>query len=121
MNKFLQEAYVPKWMTKGKTRLTQDPIKGTAQSNFRPITCQPMILTAQIKEKIYYSLSSRRLFLEEQKGYRKRSRDTAELLDIDQHILTKTRRKNQATAWTDIVPESWMINCLKMYKISHKQ
>ena len=56
-----------------------------------------------------------------------RSRGTAELLYIEQHILnkTKTRRKNLAMVWIDhkksydIVPQSWMINCLKMYKISH--
>ena len=45
-------------MTKGKTTLIQkDPSKGTAPNNYRPITYLPMmwkILTAQIREKIYY-------------------------------------------------------------------
>ena len=59
------------------------------------------ILTAQIREKIYYSQTSRGLFPDEQKGYRKGSRGTAELLYIDQHILneSKTKRKNLAMAW----------------------
>ena len=84
------------------------------------------ILTAQIREEIYYSLTSRTLFPEEQKGCRKGSRGTAELLYIDQHIVNenKTRRKNLVMAWIDykkaydMVPQSWIINCLKMYKIS---
>ena len=94
-------------MTKGKTTLIQkDPSKGTAPNNYRSINCLPMmwkILTAQIREKIYDSLTSRGLFPEEQKGCRKGSRGTAELFIIDQHILneSKTRRKNLAMAWID--------------------
>ena len=84
------------------------------------------ILTVQIREEIYYSLTSRRLFPEKQKGCRKRSRGTAELLYIDQHTLNenKTRQKNIAMARIDykkaydMVPQSWIINCIKMYKIS---
>ena len=104
MNRCLQDAQVPEWMTKGKTTLIQkQPSKGTAQNNYRPITCLPMmwkILTAQMREKIYYSLTSPGLFTDEQKGCRKGSRGTAELLYIDQHILneSKTRRKNLAMA-----------------------
>ena len=71
--------------------------------------------------KIYYSLMNR-------KECRKGSRGTAELLYIDQHFLneSKNRRKNLAMAWIDykkaydMVPQSWIINRLKMYKISHE-
>ena len=81
------------------------------------------ILTAQIREEIYYSLISRGLFPNEQKGCRKGSRGTAELLYIDEHVLneSKNRRKNLAMAWIDykkaydMVPQSWITNCLKMY------
>ena len=119
-------------MTKGKTTLIQkDPSKGTAPNNYTPIICLPMmwkILTAQIREDIYYSLTSRGLFPDEQKGCRKGSRGTTELLYIDQHILSESRnrRKNLAMAWIDykkahdMVPQSWIINCLKTYKISHE-
>ena len=80
------------------------------------------IFTAQIREEIYYSLTSRGS--EEQKGWRKGSRGTAESL----YILTesKNRQKNLAMAWIDykkaydMIPQSWIINCLKMYKISHE-
>ena len=130
MNKCLQTAHVPEWMTKGRTTLIQKgPNKGTAPNNYKPITCLPMmwkILTAQIREEIYHSLTSRGLFPNEQKGCCKGSRGTTELLYIDKHILdeSKTRRKNLAMAWIDykkaydMVPHSWIINSLKMYKIS---
>ena len=45
------------------------------------------LLTAQIREKIYYSVTSRGLFSNEQKECRKGSRGTAELLYIDQHMI----------------------------------
>ena len=80
------------------------------------------------KGKIYYSLTSHRVFPDEQKGWHKGSRGTAELLYIDQHILneSKTIRKNLAMAWIDykkaydMAPQSWIIHCLQMYKISHE-
>ena len=97
MNRCLQDAQVPNWMTKGKTTLLQkDPSKGTAPNSYRPITCLPMmwkILTAQIREEIYYSLTSCRLFPDEQKGCCKGSRGTAELLDINEHILNESRNR----------------------------
>ena len=132
MNRCLQDAHAPEWTTKGKTTLIKkDPSKGTAPNNYRPITCLPMmwkILTAQIRKKIYYSLTNRRVFPGEQKGCRKVSWGTAELLNIDQHILneSKTRRKNLAMAWIDykkaydMILQSWIINFVKMYKISHE-
>ena len=126
MKRCLQSAQVLDWMTNRKTTLIQkDTSKGTAPNNYRPITILPMIwkiLTA----KIYYSLTNCGLFPDEQKRCRKGSRGSAELLHIDQHILnkSKTRRKKLAMAWIDykkaydMVPQSWIIHCLKMYKIS---
>ena len=119
-------------MTKGRTTLIQkDPWKWTAPNNYRPITCLPMmwkIQAAQIREEIYFSLTSCGLFPDEQKGCSKESRGTGELLYLDQHILnkSKTRCQNLPMAWIDykksydIVPQSWIINCLKTYKISDK-
>ena len=128
MNRCLQEALVPKLMT--KVLMTTYP-KKTAPNNYRPITCLPMmlkIITAQIKEEAYFSLTSHELFPEEQKGCHKGSRDTGELFYIDQHILneSKIRYKNLAMAWidskniNDIVPQSWIIDSLKTYKISNE-
>ena len=114
------------------TLIQKDPRKGTAPKNYRSITWPPMmrkILTAQIREEIYFSLISSGLFPEEQKGCHKESKGTGELLYIDQHILnkSKTRRKNLATKWHidykmayDMVLQSWIINCPTMYKISNE-
>ena len=119
-------------MTKGKTTLIQKaPNKRIAQNSYRRITCLELmwkILIAQIREEIYYSLTSRGLFPDEQKGFRKGSRGTAEILYIDQHILneSKTRHKNLAMACIDykkaydMVPQSWIINCLKMFQRSYE-
>ena len=73
-----------------------DLSKRTAPNNYRPITCLPMmwkIFTAQIREYIYYPLTSRNLFLDEQIGYCKGIRGTAELLYKDQHILNESKTK----------------------------
>ena len=86
------------------------------------------ILTAQLREEIYNSPTSRGLFPKEQKRYREGSRGTAELLYVDQNIVSesKIRRKNLAMAWMNykrayyMVLQSWIINCLKMYKISQE-
>ena len=105
------------------------PKQRNRPNNYRPITCLPMMwktLKAQKREEIYYSLTFRGLFPEEQKGCCKVSRGITELLYINQHILNKgnIRRKNLALAWVDnkkahdMVPHSCIINCLKKYKIS---
>ena len=74
---------------------------------------------------IYNSLISSRIFPDEQKGCHKRTSGTEELLCIDRLILneSKTRRENLAMTWIDckkaydMVLESWILHCLKMYKI----
>ena len=123
MNRCLQGAHVPEWMTKYHTD-PEGPNQRNRPKNFRPTTCKWMtrkILIVQIREDIYYPLTSRRLFLEEQKGCSKGSRGAGEL---DQHIINerKTRRKHLAMAWIDykktydMVLHSWIINCLKCTK-----
>ena len=85
-----------------------------------------IILTAQTKEKIYYSWIINSLFLDKRKECHRRTRVREDLLYIDHDIFneSKTRRKNLARAWIhnkrayDIVPQSWILRCLKMYKIS---
>ena len=69
---------------KGKTTLIQqNPLKGITPSNYRLITCLPMmwdLLIAQIRKKIYYSLVSCRLFPKEPKGSFKGTKETGNLL-----------------------------------------
>ena len=95
MNRCLQRAYIPEWMTKGRTTLIQkDPSKGTTPNNYRPITCLPMMwkmLIAQIREEIYNSLRSRGLFPEAQKGCRKGSRGTLNFKRETESLLMTTQ------------------------------
>ena len=101
--------------------------EGTLQWNCPKMSMMKKILTAQIRKEIYYLLASPGLLPEEQKGCRKGSRATAELLYIDQHILNKnkTRRKN-VISWInykkvyDIFLQSWIINNLKYTKYQMK-
>ena len=100
--------------------IQNDPHEGTAAIYYRPITCLRImrkLLTAQIMEKINYTLISQILFPEEQKGLFKRNhrhrRSTVNwstlyidrLLYINQHILKegKTKRKTYKNAY-DLFP-----------------
>ena len=99
MNKCIQKTEILKWMTKGKPSLIQkDPLRGRAPTNYRPITCLPMmwkILMGQIKEN-YYSLISRGIFSNEQKGCRKRTRGIEELQYIN---TSSTKVKQDGKTW----------------------
>ena len=79
------------------------------------------ILTAQIREEIYNSLISRRLFPEKQKGCRKETRDTGEQLYIsprrEQNVWKKSSYGQPTKSLIIWSPQSWILHCLKMYKI----
>ena len=68
----LARGVVPPWMVKGRTVLIQkDPAKGTVASNYRPITCLPIVwklLTGIFAEQIYDHLKDNNLLPDEQKG-----------------------------------------------------
>ena len=86
------------------------------------------ILTAQIREEVYYLLVNRELFVDKQKGCQRETRRTSDLLYIDQHILkeSKRRQKNGTMASIDYIKaydtvrQSWIVNCQKVYNISDK-
>ena len=126
----LETGQTPQWMTKGRTvLLLKDIKKGNIVSNYRPITCLPLmwkLLTGMIAEDMYTHLEGRGVLPEEQKGCKKGSRGTNDLLYIDQQILreVKRRKKNLATAWIDYkkaydnVPHSWIQECLRLFGIA---
>ena len=125
MNKCLQTAHVPEWMTKGTTTFIQkDPNKGTAPNNYRPITCLPMmckILTAQIREEIYYSLTNR---WRNERMLQRIQRHSRTTLHSSTHPWwEQNQTENLAMAWIDykkaydMVLHSWIINSLKMYTL----
>ena len=53
----LDSGFVPSWLTRGRTSLLQkDKSKGNVASNYRPITCLPLmwkLLTGVIADQIY--------------------------------------------------------------------
>ena len=63
---------------------------------------------------------------QEQKGCRKGSRGTNDLLYIDREVTKeiKSRNKNLAMAWLDyktaydMVPNSWIIECLDLFGVA---
>ena len=99
--------FVPSWLTREKTSLLQkDKSKGNLASNYRPITCLTLmrkLLTGVITDQIHEHLEQEKLLPEEQKGCRKGSRGTNDLLYIDTAIIeeVKSKNKNLAMAWID--------------------
>ena len=95
MNRFFEDTDIAEWMTNWKIILINKvPPKNPAPNNYTPKTFLDMMwrtLTAKIWEEIYYSLISHGLFHEEQKGCRKGTEWTGELLWIDQHILKESK------------------------------
>ena len=86
--------------------LRKDKSKGNIASNYRPITCLPLmwkLLTDVIADQIYAHLHQDKLLPGEQKGYRKGSRGTVDLLYIDGAVIKEvnSRNKNLAIAWMD--------------------
>ena len=126
----LDSGSVPSWLTRGRTLLFEkDKIKGNVASNYRLITCLSLmgkLLTGIIADQIYAHLDQGRFLPEEQKGCRKCSRGTNNLLYIDRAVIkeVKSRNKNLAMAWIDykkaydIVPHSWIIECLDLFGVA---
>ena len=121
---------MPSWSTKGRAALLQkDKSKGNIASNYRYITCLPLIwklLSGVIADEIYRHLDQQKLLLEEQKGCRKKSRGTNDLLYIDRAVIreVKSSKNNSAMAWIDykkaynIVPYSWIKECLDLFGVA---
>ena len=98
---------MPSCLTRGRTALLQrDKSKGNIASKYRLVTCLPLmwkLLSGVIADQIYGHLDQQKLLPEEQKGCRKRSRGTNDLLYIDRAVIreVKSRKKNLAMAWID--------------------
>ena len=126
----LDSAFVPIWLSRGRTSLLQKhKSKGNVASNYRPITCFPLmwkLLTGVIASQIHARLDQQTLSPEEQKGCRKGSRGTNDLLYFDRTIIkeVKSRNKNLAMAWIDykkaddMVPHLWIIKCLDLFEVA---
>ena len=84
------------------------------------------LLTGVIPDHMYPNLDQEKFFPEEQKGCRKGSRGTNDLLYIDRAVIkeVKSRNKNLAMAWIDykkaydMVSQSWIIECLDLFGVA---
>ena len=112
------------WLTRGRAALLQkDKGRGNVASNYRPIAGLPLmwkLVSDVIADQMYGHLDEQKLLAEEQKGCRKRSRGTNDLLYIDRTVIreVKSRKKNLAIAWIDykktydMMPHSCIKECL---------
>ena len=78
LNECLNKNQIPDWVTKGVTTLIiKDKTKGNVITNFRPITCLPLmwkLLTGVLADEMYAHLERNNLLPDEQRGCRKRAR-----------------------------------------------
>ena len=124
------EGNTPEWMTKGRTVLIQkDKSKGIESSKYRPITCLPLVwklLSGLITDEMYDFIETEKLLPEEQKGCKRKTMGTADIIFIDRLALreARMRKKNLSMGWVDyrkaydMVPHSWILECLKSLGIS---
>ena len=70
--------------------LQKDKSNGNGASNYRPITCFPLmwkLLTGVIADQIYPHLDQEKFLPEDQRGCRKGSRGSNDLLYIDRGVI----------------------------------
>ena len=84
------------------------------------------LLRGVIADQIYSHLDQEKLLQEEQKGYRKGSKGTNDLLYIYRAVVkeVKSRNKNLTVAWIDykkaydMAAHSWIIECLDLFGVA---
>ena len=85
-------------MTKRRTILKlKEKENGKTASNHRPITCLPLVwkLLTPVIAEVYGFLDTNLLVPQEQKGCRRKSRGTNDLLFIDKIIKEKVKMRKQ--------------------------
>ena len=83
------------------------------------------LLRGVIADQTYAHLDQEKLLPKEQKGWRKGSRGTNDLLYTDRAVIkeVKSRNNNLAMAWIDykkayMLPHSWIIECLDLFGVA---
>ena len=125
----LKECLDSVFVSRGRTSLLQKHnSKGNVASNYRPISCLPLmwkLLTGVIADQIYAHLDQE-LLPEEQKGCRKGSRGTNDLVYFDRGVIKEVKSGNKHLAIAcidykkayDMVPHSWIIECLDLFGVA---
>ena len=118
----------PLWLTTGMTTLIPKTEETHLPNKYRPICCLSTtykLLTGLIADDIYTHLEENTYLENQQTGCRRNCLGTKDQLLINKSILEDCRRrkKSLSMAWIDYkkaydsVPHSWIIDCLKIYKI----
>ena len=84
------------------------------------------LLTCMISEDMYCFMENEKLLPAEQKGWKRKNRETKDQLLIDKTILKdcRKRRTNLAMMWIDyrkaheFIPPSWILVCIDMLDIA---
>ena len=116
-------------MTKGRTTVIQrDPNKGTTQNNYRPITCYNDIeknnstnkrRNLLLTNKLQFVPWRRERMLQRIHRHSRITVHRSTYSKLEKDRMEKTTRNDYKKAY-DMDPHSWIINSLKMYKISHE-
>ena len=119
----------PEWLVEGTTNILPKKEETWIPKNYRPIACLPTtfkILTSVITDRLYSHLEKESIMAPEQRGGKKNCYGCKDQLMINNVILENCKKKknNLSTAWIDYkkafdsVPHSWILACLRMYKIN---
>lgn len=117
----------PEWLTIGRTTLVSKKQPTKNPSNYRPITCLPIIykiLSSIITCRLNDHISANNLIPKEQKGSASNTFGTIDQLIINKMIMddAKTKKLNMSTAWIDYrkafdsVPHDWIIDTLRIHQ-----
>ena len=109
--------------------IRKDINKGNIPSNYQQIACLPIcwkLLTSVIASSLYAYLDDSKLLPDEQKGCKKRSRLANDFLCVKKRMIKESKQhiKNLAMSWLDyfeaydLVPHSWLSECMQMFGIA---
>ena len=119
----------PEWLVEGTTNLLPKKEETWIPKTYRPIACLPTtlkILTSVFTDRLYNHLEKESIMTPEQRGGKKDCYGCKDQLMINNAILEncKKKKKNLSIVWIDYkkafdsVPHSWILACLRMYKIN---
>lgn len=117
----------PEWLTKGQTTLISKKKPTNNPTNYRPITCLPVIykiLSSVITSRMTSHIEANNIIPTEQKGNSSDTFGTIDQLMINKMVMesAKKKKRNISTAWIDYkkafdsVPHDWIVESLTMHK-----
>ena len=122
-----QPEICPDWLTTGRTTLVAKKPQTENPSNYRPITCLPVIykiFSSIIATRMSHHIHINNIIPNEQKGNASETYGTIDQLIINKMVMdsAKSKHRNISTAWIDYkkafdsVPHDWIIETLKIHK-----